>query len=33
MAPGSSWSTFLLITLSGVTRDRRYHRDVEPHAA
>lgn len=23
----------LLITLSGVTRDRRYHRDDEPHAA
>ncbi len=30
---GSSWSRFLLITLSGVTRDRRYHRDDEPHAA
>ena len=32
-ASGSSWSRFLLITLSGVTRDRRYHRDDEPHAA
>jgi hypothetical protein len=32
-ASGSSWSRFLLITLSGVTRGRRYHRDDEPHAA
>ena len=31
-ASGSSWSRFLLITLSGVIRDRRYHRDDEPHA-
>ena len=33
LASGSSWSRFLLITLSGVTRDRRYHRDDGPHAA
>jgi hypothetical protein len=32
-ASGSSWSRFLRVTLSAMTRDRRYLRDDESYAA